>query len=122
MRVKPLDLIIILAAAAAVAFSAVVAYGRGSGALQVDISGADGEWIYPLSADREIRVAGPLGDTVVEIRGKSVRIADSPCPNKTCVAAGAISEPDQWIACLPNRVFVRIVGTGKEEKVDAGVY
>jgi hypothetical protein len=123
MRLKPLDLVIVLAAAGAVAYSAALAYGSGKGRAQVTITGRDGEWIYPLSSDREVSIAGPLGDTIVEIRGKSVRVEDSPCPNKTCIAAGAISRPNQWIACLPNRVLVRIEGGGAdEEDVDAGVY
>jgi hypothetical protein len=122
MRVRPLDLVIVLAAAAAVAYSASLAYGPGKGRVQVAILGRDGEWVYPLSTDREVSIAGPLGDTRILIRGKSVRIEDSPCPNKTCVASGAISEPNQWIACLPNKVLVRIEGSGKDEGVDASVY
>jgi hypothetical protein len=122
MRVKALDLLIVLAAAGAVALSGVLAYGPKGGRAEVVIAGRDGEWIYPLSSDREISIAGPLGDTRVIIRDKSVRITDSPCPNKTCIASGAIAEPNQWIACLPNRVLVRIEGSGTSEGVDAGVY
>jgi len=122
MRIKAFDLLIVLAAAGAVAFSAVLAYGPKGGRAEVVIAGRDGEWIYPMSPDREISVAGPLGETRVVIRDKSVRIVDSPCPNKTCIASGAIAEPNQWLACLPNRVLVRIEGSGTSEGVDAGVY
>jgi hypothetical protein len=122
MRIKPLDLVIILAAAGAVAYSAVLVYGRAEGRAQVVISGKDGEWVYPLSSDREVAVPGPLGETRILISDKSVRIADSPCPNKTCIASGAISEPNQWIACLPNQVLVRIEGDASGEKIDAGAY
>jgi hypothetical protein len=122
MRVRPLDLIIVLAAVGAVAYSAILVYGRDEGRAQVVISGRDGEWVYPLSSDREVAVPGPLGETRILIRDKSVRIVDSPCPNKTCIASGTISEPNQWIACLPNQVLVRIEGDGSGGKVDAGVY
>lgn len=122
MRVRALDLAIILAAAGAVALSAVIAYGPREGRAEAVIIGRDGEWIYPLSEDRELRIAGPLGETLVLIRGKSVRIVDSPCPNKTCIASGAISQPNQWIACLPNRVLVRVEGGASEGGVDAGAY
>ena len=122
MRIKALDLVIVLAAAGAVAISAASAYGPGKGRAEVTITGKDGEWVYPLSPDREVPVAGPLGTTLVEIRAKAVRIEDSPCPNKTCIAAGAISSPGQWLACLPNRVFVRVEGGRTDEGVDAGVY
>ena len=122
MRFKALDLAIALAAAGAIDFSAVSVYGPGKGRPDVVITGRDGEWIYPLTVDRDLSVSGPLGDTLVEIRDKAVRIVDSPCPNKTCIAAGAIGARGQWIACLPNRVFVRIEGGSSNGDVDAGVY
>ena len=122
MKLRPLDFVIVLAAAGAVAYAAAFAYGPGAGKPEVVITGRDGEWIYPLSADREVSIPGPLGNTIVKIDGKKVRITDSPCRNKICIAAGAISEPNQWIACLPNNVIVRIVSSGQEKGVDAGVY
>jgi len=60
-------------------------------------------------------VEGPLGATVVEITPGSVRVVDSPCPEKICVKTGSISRPGETIACLPNRVFVVIRGASREE-------
>jgi hypothetical protein len=37
-------------------------------------------------------------------------VLDSPCPDKICVAAGAIVRTGQFIACLPNRVSVTLEG------------
>jgi hypothetical protein len=62
-------------------------------------------------------VKGPLGETVVVISGGKARVEDSPCPDKLCVHMPAISKPGQWIACLPNRVFVRVRGSSGE-KID----
>jgi hypothetical protein len=122
MRLKALDIAIVLAAAGAVALSAALVYGPRQGRAEVIIKGEGGEWIYPLSVDRDISIAGPLGDTHIAIRSKTVRIVDSPCPNKTCIASGAIAEPNQWIACLPNRVLVRVEGSEADEGTDAGAY
>ena len=122
MRLKPLDIIIAVVAVGAIAIGAASAYGPGGGKLSAVLKGRGGEWVYPLSADREVRVAGPLGDTIVEISGKTVRIIDSPCPNKTCIAAGAISKPGQWVACLPNQVFVSVEGRRANDGIDASVY
>jgi hypothetical protein len=122
MRLKILDVAIALAAAGLIAVASVAAYGPGGGQASAVIKSAGGEWLYPLSSDREISISGPLGVTIVEIRGKSVRIADSPCPNKTCIAAGAIDKPGQWIACLPNQVLVSVEGRRSDEGVDASVY
>ncbi len=122
MRLKALDVVIAVAAAALVAFTAVSAYGPGGGQASAVIKGRDGEWVYPLSTDRELRIAGPFGDTIIEISGKSLRVADSPCPNKTCVAAGSIDRTGQWLACLPNQVIARIEGRREDGGVDASAY
>jgi hypothetical protein len=122
MRLKPFDIVIAVAAAGLVVLAAVAAYGPGIGQSSAVLTGRGGEWIYPLSVDREIDVAGPLGTTIVEIRNKAVRIKDSPCPNQTCIAAGSIASPGQWVACLPNRVMVRIEGRRADAGVDAAAY
>jgi hypothetical protein len=113
MRVKSLDVVILAACAAGILFSAARVYGSASSEPSVSISGKGGEWIYPLKQDRKVEVEGP---------GGTARVEDSPCPNKTCVAAGAISRPGQWVACLPNAVMVRIDGSGGKASVDAGTY
>jgi hypothetical protein len=122
VRIKALDAVIALLAAGAVALAAFSAYGPGRGAAEAVIKGRDGEWIFPLGTDRIVPVEGPLGTTHVEIAGKDVRVEDSPCPNQTCVAAGAISKSGQWIACLPNEVFVRIDGGAEDARIDASAY
>ena len=122
MRLRPLDFVALLAAAAAVAMACVSAYSPKGGEPLVVVTAPGGEWIYPLGEDRELEIEGALGATRICISGGSVRIESSPCPNQTCVAAGAVSVPGQWLACLPNEVFVRIEGRGAEGGVDAGSF
>lgn len=81
---------------------------------------ADGKPAYalPLSEDRTVSVEGPDGKTVVEIRGKMVRIIESPCRNKLCVQQGWISSGS--LICLPNRVVVTIQGHVTDQRgIDA---
>jgi len=122
VRLRPLDAIIIAAGAALVAASAAWAYAPGSGKPVAVIDGPGGRWVYPLDQGRVLSVSGPLGDTVIEIEGGKARIASSPCPDETCVAAGSLSRPGQWSACLPNRVMLRIEGGAEDELVDAIAY
>jgi hypothetical protein len=123
MRLRPLDIAAAILAAAAVALTSIAVYGNASGRLRAVISDGKDEWLYPLDASRDVEVPGPLGTTVVEIKDGNARVLDSPCPNKTCIAAGEISLNGQWLACLPNRVFVRIEGGPSDgDTVDAGVY
>jgi len=117
-RVTPLDIAAFSLALAVVVLVAVRVYARGGGAPAVHLRGPRQEWIFPLDSERTVAVPGPLGDTVVQIRKGQVRVLSSPCPEKICVRSGAIARPGQWIACLPNRVFVEIQA-GPRETVDA---
>ena len=56
-------------------------------------------------------------DTIVVISGGKAFVEDSPCPDKLCVHMPAISKPGQWIACMPNRVFLRVRGSDAQ-KID----
>jgi len=118
--VKPLDLVIVAAAVLATALGAVSALGA-EGTPRVIVSDGESEWIYPLDEDRSLRVEGPLGVTLVLIESGRVHVHESPCGNQTCVAAGEIERPGQWVACLPNKVFVRVDGAGEDAATpDAG--
>ena len=109
MKLKLLDIAAIALSLAVVAVFSIAAYGGGdAGQVVVEASGA--RYRFPISTDRVERFAGPRGDTIVEISDGTVRVVDSPCPDKICVAAGAISRTGQFIACLPNRVSVTLEG------------
>jgi hypothetical protein len=109
---KPLDFCIIGVSCALTALSAVAVYGRSRDAERVIVQGEDNTWVFPLDAEESVSVSGPLGETVVEISGGQSRVLSSPCANQTCVAAGHLNRQGQWAACLPNKVFVYIEGTG----------
>jgi hypothetical protein len=112
-RLKALDLAAMAAAVAVIVLASVRAYGGRPGAELLHLRGPGGEWVYPLGADRTVTVDGPLGETVVEIRGGQARVLSSPCAEKICVRSGAIARPGQWIACLPNRVFLDVRGRSR---------
>lgn len=73
---------------------------------------------FDLSTDQIIPVFGPLGETVVEINDGRVRVKESPCPHKICVQMGFRDKKGDVIACIPNRVIVRIVGDERGKEVD----
>lgn len=58
-----------------------------------------------LRLDRVLAVPGPLGVTLVEIRGGRVRVKADPSPRQICVRQGWLA-PGQAALCLPNRVSV----------------
>jgi hypothetical protein len=49
---------------------------------------------------------------VIEIGDGRARVLASPCTNQTCVASGTIHSRGQWIACLPNGIFVSVESAG----------
>jgi len=79
---------------------------------------ADGKpaYVLPLNEDKTVSVEGSEGKTIVEIRGKRVRIMDSPCRNKLCIRQGWVETGG--VVCLPNKVVVTIRG---HEENDRGV-
>ena len=110
VKVRIVDIIIILAVAGLTFFAFYIAYMRPQGTSQVLIRGDAGEWVYPVNAEETIVVKGPIGDTTVRIHGNSAWIESSPCDNYTCIAVGSVSKQGEWVACLPNNVLLIIHG------------
>ena len=54
----------------------------------------------------------PAGVSTQQVDNDRVRVTESPCRDKICIAAGWLEKTDDWTACLPNRVFVRVVDNG----------
>ena len=90
--------------------------------LRLEVQTDAGLYTYPLDSDQDISATGPLGTTLVHVEGRSVHVGVSPCANKVCLAMGTIRQSGQWLACLPNHVFVRITGGSTEATIDAGVF
>lgn len=122
-RLKLLDVVVFIAGIAAIIFISLGVYSGSGNVLYVQITGSTGEWIEALGTDKDLDVPGPLGLTHVHIAKGSVAITDSPCENKLCIAMGSISARNQWVACLPNKVFVRISGkTDDKGALDAASF
>ncbi|WP_348944642.1 NusG domain II-containing protein [Chitinibacter sp. FCG-7] len=63
-----------------------------------------------LMAAKTLHVAGPLGETVVEVAAGKARIAADPSPRQYCVRAGWLQQAGQSAICLPNRTSIELVG------------
>jgi hypothetical protein len=112
MGLTVLDIGVIVLALGAVLVSAAAVYAPGAGLPLVVVESGGRRWEFPLDATETVAVGGPLGDTLVELRGNQARIISSPCAGQNCVAAGAIRRHGQQVACLPNRVMVSVQGGG----------
>ena len=92
----------------------VLSFTEGIGGDKVRIS-LDGEiyGVYPLGEDREIDVTGDGHTNHITIKDGQVSMSYSTCRNQVCVNTGAISHTKDAIVCLPNRVVVEIISSGK---------
>jgi hypothetical protein len=90
-------------------------------ATAVEVISVQGSSTVPLGADRHLDVTGPLGVTVVELGPDGAEVRSSPCPLQICVRSGPISRPGRVVACLPNRVAIRLLAaeSTRAEGVDA---
>jgi hypothetical protein len=123
LPVKITDIVIILLAIGLTVFLAFAAYAKPQNTTQVLIEGENQKWIFPLDAEETVSVKGPLGTSVVKIHGNEAWFESSPCDNQTCVGMGHVNSRMQWVACLPNNVFLIIEGSDDIRKLtDTGAW
>lgn len=80
-------------------------------------SGTDNAVEIPLETDQRLNIAGPLGDTVIEVDQGRVRFVKSPCRGKQCIHSGWLHKSGEFAACLPNKISLAV--TGKIPRFDA---
>ncbi len=74
--------------------------------------------ILPLNKNRLINIKGKIGNLLIEIKDKRVRVVRASCPNKICVKTGWISKNGEYIACVPNKVIIKLISTKHKKNVD----
>ena len=96
------------AAAAAVSFPVLWSGGKAERA----VIRLDGRVVaeYPLGAPQSYTVAGPLGDTVIEIASGRARVLSDPGPRQYCVQQGWLTRPNAIAICAPNHVSLSLAG------------
>lgn len=109
-RFKPLDFFILAGILALAAFSFFKSSVRNADKILVTAN--SDKYIFPLNKNSTYEVQGILGITTIEVKDNQVRIIDSPCPNKTCIAMGY----SRIIVCLPNGVMVQRISSDKKNK------
>lgn len=117
-KIKILDIFIISISAAVTVAAFISAYKNSRGRAQLLVQTPYGIYAYDMAQDRTIEAKGELGISRIQIREGRARFLESPCPNKTCIQCAPISRAGEWIACLPNRVFIRI-DADSDDTVDA---
>jgi len=81
-----------------------------------------GKQVAQIKLDHEtyLTISGALGPVLIAVDGSGIRILDARCPDKLCVRTGAISHAGEWIACVPNRLVIRIAGDTGVDAISPG--
>lgn len=72
----------------------------------------------PLTPETVVDLNGPLGKTRMVINAEGAKIVSSPCPQKLCISMGQISHAGAFLACIPNRIFVRLESSAEDSPYD----
>ena len=78
----------------------------------LEIRSIDGLSTVFLKENAEYVVNGPLGPEKLIVEDGRARMESAPCPLKICEAMGPIDDPGETILCLPNRISVKVKGSG----------
>ena len=109
------DFVVLFLAVTITIFCAVRIYARNDSSLHFVIQGKKESWVYPINQTVQVDIAGPLGLTTVSLKDGKAQVLVSPCTNQTCVTSGPVEHRGQWIACLPNAVFVRMESSNEKQ-------
>jgi hypothetical protein len=117
---KPGDWATLIALVFAVSWLSVKLWHRGAG--DSVIVRSQGIVVSELSLQRNrlIKIAGPLGETTVEVNAQRARIASDPSPKQYCVRQGWLKDAGDMALCLPNQVSIEI--SGANHYVDSTTY
>ncbi|MDR2501651.1 MAG: NusG domain II-containing protein [Oscillospiraceae bacterium] len=75
----------------------------------------DGEFYKSVKITQlrqELVLVSARGISVLLIQDGAVSMARADCPSQDCVKSGAHRAAGDFIACLPNRILVRLTGDG----------
>lgn len=103
------DLILIFCVVLVALSVFLVTFLKSEDGVFVSVRIGDGESVmYSLSEDGEYKLLG--GKNILVIKDGKAYMSHADCPDKTCVRTGAISKTGEQIICLPNRVYISIIG------------
>ena len=116
--------IIIIAALLAIALAGVYIYffstRNDQAVIVILVDGVTTETypLYQAGRDEFLDVPGVNGITRVHLQDGRVCVVESACPDKICVQTGWISNSARPIACLPNRVIIKIIDADDDGDID----
>ena len=75
----------------------------------------------PLNKDATLEIKGDYGINLLQIKDGKADIVEATCKDGVCVHSRAISNQDETIICLPNKVIVKVVGDSNQDIIIDGM-
>ena len=72
-----------------------------------------------LNINKEYQVDGELGDVILEVKDKQIRVKEENSKYHICSKEGFIGDSSRTLICLPNKIIIKIEG---ESSIDGVVY
>ncbi len=113
MKLKPADYFIFFIVVILIVFSFRLVKNISTD--YVEITTPYKRLIFPLKKDKVFTVKGKIGFLKIQIKNREVRVLEADCPNKICVKTGWIKNGNEYIACVPNGILIKLI-SGKSEK------
>ncbi len=67
-----------------------------------------------LSQNTEFTVSSEHGSNTIRVSDGAISVVNADCPDRVCIASGAISDGMVPIICLPHRLEIRIISASNE--------
>lgn len=108
-KIYPLDIVILVFIVALAVFFMKKNFSRTGD--KISASANKNRYEYSAEKNGIYKIQGSLGITTFEVKNGKIRILDSPCPEKRCVAQGWSSP----LVCLPNNVIISLENSAAGE-------
>ncbi len=76
------------------------------------------EYVLTEDVNDEFTIETEFGYNTVRIENGKIWIHDASCPDKICIQQGRISNNNEAILCIPNRLFIKIIDGGDNSDID----
>lgn len=104
--------IILLIAAASFALPRFIGGGEAVAAAyaEIEVNGEHYDTVALTGESREIEIRTERGFNRLRITDGGIEMVEADCPDQLCIGFGHVHELFDKIVCLPNRIFVEVIG------------